>query len=128
MRKFLTVFILTINIILHAAAPVTIRLSRTPRWQFEPGYAVLQVSVEPDARNREYCIDYDGGNSGQRCRELDGASAPRTQEPLELRDLPGGEYEAKVSVARADGSVISSGTVKWTVCASGESCGAGEIP
>jgi hypothetical protein len=128
MRKFLTLAILTLNIVLHAAAPVTLRLARTPRFQFAPGYAILQASIEPDARNREYCITYEGGYSGQRCRELEGSSAPRTQEPLELRDLPGGEYVANVVVARDNGSVITSGTVQWTICAVGESCGGPEIP
>lgn len=115
MRRPLTIAILTLNILLHAAAAVELRMPRTPRFQFAPGYAILQARVEPDARNRVYCIIYDGGSAGSQCRQLEGASSPQTQPELTLKDLPAGHYSAQVKVERNDGSVISSAEVSWDV-------------
>ena len=115
MRKTLTIAILATNILLHASAPVELKLRRTPRFQFAPGYVVLSLSIEPDARNRQYCIIYDGGISGSRCRQLAGASAPRTQEELTLRDLPAGHYVAIAEIGRNDNSSVTSAKVEWDV-------------
>ena len=115
MCKTLTIIILTANILLHAAPAVELKLRRTPRFMFAPGYAVLSLSIEPDARNRQYCITYDGGISGSRCRQLAGASAPRTQEELMLRDLPAGHYVAVAEVGRNDTKTVTSSRVEWDV-------------
>jgi hypothetical protein len=120
MRKILTIAIVTLNILLHAASAASIRLVRTPHFQFAPGYAVLQPRVEPDARNRQYCVFYEGGASGSRCRDLAGASSPATQEELTLKDIPAGHYVAVVKVGRNDGTVIDSGTVAWDVLEPGQ--------
>lgn len=114
MRKALTILILTVNIILHAASDVALRLV-TPTYQFEPAFARLIATVEPNPRNREYCLIYDGPNSGSQCRQMDGKTDSRTQPWLELKDLPEGHYVAQVRVQRNDGSVISSQVVEWDV-------------
>lgn len=112
MRKALIIFILTTNILLHAAADVA--LKAYPAFQIaNRGFVRLTLTIEPDARNRSYCLFYEGSNSGSQCRELDGRAA-RTRW-VELKDLPPGEYQAELVVTRNDGSVIRSVAVKWAV-------------
>lgn len=117
MRKALTIFVLTMNVLLHAATECALRIST--RVQFAPGYQRLTAVVELDPRNRQYCIIYEGPNSGSRCRQLDGQTDPRTQPLFELKDLPAGAYQAQVKVWRNDGSVISSRVESWEVYGEG---------
>jgi len=123
MRKTLTIAILATNILLRASPTVELKLRRTPRFQFAPGHAILSLGIEPDARNRQYCVIYDGGISGSRCRQLDGASAPRTQEELTLKDLPAGHYVAKAEIGRNDNSSVTSAKVEWDVLEPGSEPG-----
>lgn len=103
---------LLLNTILAAPA---VTLTARPYFQFAPGYIRLTLTIERDARNRAYCVIYEGSYSGQTCRQLDGAEAPRTQPLIELKDLPAGKYSAVAKIGRNDGSVISSGTVQWEI-------------
>ena len=113
MRKTLLIFILTATLVLHAAMPAVV-LKASPTFQFAPGYVRLTLIIEPDARNRFYCVSYEGTYSGQTCRQLEGAEAARTRW-IDLKDLPAGEYVGQASVGRNDGSVVNSALVKWGV-------------
>ena len=95
-------------------AQEAVRLRVTPAFQFAPGFARLTLLIEPDKRNREYCLIYEGPVSGSTCRELAGDKAERTRW-VELKDLPAGEYVAQVKVGRNDGSVTQTPEVRWEV-------------
>lgn len=112
MKIFLTLLLAIITIVVISAASVTLKVS--PVFQFAPGYVRLTLTIEPDPNNRAYCLSYEGSNSGQTCRDLNGDKASRTRQ-VELKDLPAGDYVAVLSVVKSDSSVVRSGEVTWRV-------------
>lgn len=122
MKKALAIAVLAANVVLHAASDVSLKVY--PIFQIsDAGTVRLSLIIRPDARNRGYCMVYEGPNAGQTCRELDGEHAAM-QRVVELRDLPAGGYQAELKVERIDReghrSVIGSGLVSWRIVGMGE--------
>lgn len=111
-KRVLLVFVMTVNLVLHAAAPVALKVY--PAFQFAPGHIRLTLTIEPDAANRSYCLFWEGSNSGSQCRDLDGDREPRTRW-VEFRDQPAGAYVAVLTVAKSDSSQVRSTEVKWEI-------------
>jgi len=76
-----------------ASNPLTMTVS--PTHSFAPTTLTIRLQVEPDADNRELEIVAESSAYYRSSRlPLDGASAPRTTS-LEIRNLPGGNYEVR---------------------------------
>jgi hypothetical protein len=76
-----------------AANPLTMTVS--PVQSFAPATLTIRVQVEPDADNRELEVVAESSAYYQSSRlPLEGASALRTTS-LEIRNVPGGNYEAR---------------------------------
>jgi hypothetical protein len=92
-------------------ADVGERLTMTvsPAQSFAPTNVTIRVHVKPDAENRALEIVAESGDYYRSSRiQLDGNEAPRTF-VVELRSLPGGDYE--IRGALVDGS----GRARWSV-------------
>jgi len=76
-----------------ATNPLTITVS--PAQSFAPTSLTVRVQVEPDADNRELEVVAESSAYYRSSRlPLEGVSAPRTTS-LEIRNLPGGNYEVR---------------------------------
>lgn len=64
-----------------------------------PATVRLLVRIEPDARNRFWCLEYVGGIASLSCYELEGERAAALYQRT-LKDLPGGRYVAEARVCR----------------------------
>ena len=81
-----------------------------------PATVRYRLTIEPDATNRAYCTGYVGTQSRESCRELEGDKGWRTQTDY-WRDLPGGRYEAFLTVIRvSEKGVKTSQTVHTPFC------------
>lgn len=86
---FLVATVLTVN----AGEPLTLAVS--PLQSFAPTNLMVRVHVTPDDANRALEITADSGEYYRSSRmQLDGKDAPQTI-TLELRSLPGGDYEIR---------------------------------
>jgi hypothetical protein len=79
-------------------------VSANPRFTFQPGNAVVTVTIEQNAENRALLIEADGPDfyTGS-TRELAGASSPRVQR-FNLKALPPGAYVIAATLVHADGT------------------------
>jgi hypothetical protein len=108
-------------LLLLFARPITadvppVQLMVSPRVQLAPGTVKITLRIEPDARNRIFCVVYDSeGQSGQFCSDLQGADEVRTRELPLLKDLPGGDYVAQAIVGREDGTEVRSNIEHWII-------------
>jgi hypothetical protein len=76
-----------------AANPMTMTVSLAQ--SFAPTTLTIRVQVEPDADNRELEVVAESSAYYRSSRlPLEGAGAPRTTS-LEIRNLPGGNYEVR---------------------------------
>ena len=86
-------FLLSTALIVNAAERITIAVS--PLQSIAPTNVRVRVHVMPDADNRGLELSADsGGYFRSSWIQLDGKEAPQTM-TLELRDLPGGDYEIR---------------------------------
>jgi len=86
---FLVATVLTVT----AGEPLTLAVS--PLQSFAPTNLMVRVHVTPDDVNRALEITADSGEYYRSSRmQLDGKDAPQTI-TLELRSLPGGDYEIR---------------------------------
>lgn len=94
---------------INANEPLTMNVS--PLQSFAPTNLTIRVQVEPDAGNRALEVIADSGEYYRSSRiQLDGADAPRTIS-LEIRNLPGGDYDVRelLSTASAVSDLRSAG-------------------
>ena len=104
-------------LMLAAATPADVgerlTMAVSPVQSFAPTTLTVRVHVKPDAENRALEIVAESGNYYRSSRiQLDGNEAPRTI-VVELRSLPGGDYE--VRGALVDGSGRARGLVRKQV-------------
>ena len=100
------VFALGAALPLGAAGRVTMTVS--PIASFAPSDMVVRVHVAPDAANRAVVIVADSGEYYRSSVvQLDGESGPRMI-VLELRSVPGGEYQIRASVIDGRGHELGS--------------------
>jgi hypothetical protein len=86
---------------LDATQPLSITVS--PAQSFAPTTLTIRVRVEPDDTNRALDVVTEGGSYYRSSRiPLDGADAPRTI-ALQMRNVPGGEYEVRGSLTNTAG-------------------------
>jgi hypothetical protein len=116
------VFLLSITLLVVATAPPVlgndpVKIAVSPIHSFAPSLVRVRVRVEPSHENRMLQIIADGENFYRRSDvQLEGDQSPATTQ-MELRNLPGGEYEVKAvlidsngrerAVARAQATVLS---------------------
>jgi hypothetical protein len=85
----------------NAGEPLAIAVS--PVLSIAPANVVVRVRIAPDAANRTLEVVTESDTYYRRSRvELDGHEAPRMV-PLELRDLPHGEYEVRATLIDSAG-------------------------
>jgi hypothetical protein len=85
----------------RASEPLTMTVS--PARSFAPTNLTIRVHVEPDAGNRALEVVADSGEYYRSSRiQLDGAAAPRTIS-LEIRHLPGGDYDVRGALINSAG-------------------------
>jgi hypothetical protein len=84
-----------------ANEPLTMAVS--PLQSFAPTNLTIRVRLEPDAGNRALDVVAESGEYYRSSRiQLDGADAPRTIS-LEIRSLPGGDYDVRGSLINSAG-------------------------
>lgn len=91
--------IFTFALLVSSAALVNanerLTLAVSPVRSFAPTNLAIRVQVEPNGDNRALEILAESGEYYRSSRiQLDGADAPRTIS-LEIRNLPGGDYEVR---------------------------------
>ena len=85
----------------NANEPLTMNVS--PLQSFAPTNLTIRLQVEPDAGNRALEVIADSGEYYRSSRiQLDGADAPRTIS-LEIRNLPGGDYDVRGALINSVG-------------------------
>ncbi len=91
---------------LGAAERVTMTVS--PMQSFAPSDMVVRVHVAPDAANRAVVVVADSGDYYRSSVfQLDGESGPRMI-VLELRSVPGGDYQIRAAVVDGAGHELGS--------------------
>jgi len=100
---------------LRGESAVALRIS--PAISYAPATIRFTVIIEPNARNRQACLDYDGGEAGSSCWDIDGTT-PRTQ--WFTRHIgSAGEYFAVVRVlqlsATGESRILSTGARPFQV-------------
>jgi hypothetical protein len=86
---------------IKANKPLTMAVS--PMQSFAPTNLTIRVHVEPDAENRALEVVAESGDYYRSSRiQLDGAEAPRTI-TLEIRNLPGGDYDVQGALINSAG-------------------------
>jgi hypothetical protein len=86
---------------INANDPLTMAVS--PMRSFAPTNLTIRVHVEPDADNRALDVVAESGEYyGSSRIQLDGVQAPRTIS-LEMRNLPGGDYDVRVALINSAG-------------------------
>ena len=88
-----------------ARADVSERLTMTvsPAQSFAPTTLTVRVHVKPDAENRALEVVAESGDYYRSSRiQLDGNEAPQTI-VVELRSLPGGDYEVRGALIDVSG-------------------------
>lgn len=103
MRTWLLAIVLGANV----AAPIS--LAVTPRVGFAPMEVRVRLTIEPDERNRQFCLSLDSNSPGApsypgSCLSLEGARAAKTRE-IWYHGLPPGDYVLSAAVALNDGSI-----------------------
>lgn len=99
-RFFAFALLVSSAVLVNATERLTIAVS--PVQSFAPTNLTIRVQVQPDGDNRALEVVAESGAYYRSSRiQLDGADAPRTIS-LEIRNLPGGDYE--VRGALIDGS------------------------
>lgn len=100
-RIFAAALVLSSAVPLKSNEPLTMAVS--PVQSFAPTNLAIRVHVEPDAGNRALEIVADSGAYYRSSRiQLDGAEAARTI-VLEIRNLPGGEYDVRGALIDSTG-------------------------
>ena len=98
---FVSALFLSSAVSISANEPLTIAVS--PLQSFAPTNLTIRVRLEPDAGNRALDVVAESGEYYRSSRiQLDGADAPRTIS-LEIRNLPGGDYEVRGSLINSAG-------------------------
>jgi hypothetical protein len=96
-----TVLFLSATLYTNAGEPLAIVVS--PVLSIAPANVVIRVRIAPDAANRTLEVVTESDTYYRRSRvQLDGHEAPRMI-PLELRNLPGGEYEVRATLIDSAG-------------------------
>jgi hypothetical protein len=99
-------FLLSTAAPLGAGERLTIAVS--PAQSFAPSDLMVRVHVAPDAANRALVIVADGDNYYRSSViQIDGESGPRMM-MLELRSVPGGDYEIRAAVVDGAGHELGS--------------------
>ena len=100
-RIFAAALVLSSAVPLKSNEPLTMAVS--PAQSFAPTNLAIRVHVEPDAANRALEVVADSGAYYRSSRiQLDGAEAARTI-VLEIRNLPGGEYDVRGALIDSTG-------------------------
>jgi len=98
---FTTVLFFSTTLYSNASEPLAIAVS--PVLSVAPANVVIRVSIAPDAANRSLVVVTESDRYYRRSRvQLDGQEAPRMI-PMELRRLPGGEYEVRATLIDGSG-------------------------
>lgn len=86
-----------------ASADAKVKLTlESSHYQFEPAYARIKVTVEPDPGNRGLTVAaISDGFETSSYEKLDGAAARRTRW-VEFKSIPEGQYDLIAQVGRAD--------------------------
>jgi hypothetical protein len=101
-RFFAFAFALLVSSTVRVNATERLTIAVSPVQSFAPTNLTIRVQVQPDGDNRALEVVAESGAYYRSSRiQLDGADAPRTIS-LEIRNLPGGDYE--VRGALIDGS------------------------
>ena len=96
-----SVLFLSSAVSINANEPLTIAVS--PMNSFAPTNLTVRLHVEPDRGNRALEVVADSGaHYRSSLIQLDGAEAPRTIS-LEIRNLPGGDYDVRGSLIDSAG-------------------------
>jgi hypothetical protein len=96
-----TALFLTATLSTNAIEPLAIAVS--PRLSIAPANVVIRVRIAPDAANRTLEVITESSTYYRRSRvQLDGHEAPRMI-PMELRNLPGGDYEVRATLIDSAG-------------------------
>lgn len=100
-QRFAWAVFLSVAVTVHARERLTIAVS--PLQSFAPTNLMVRVHVPPDDANRALEVSANSGEYYRSSRiQLDGKDAPRTI-TLELRGLPGGEYEVRGALLDSGG-------------------------
>jgi hypothetical protein len=92
-RIFAFALLVSSAVPLNANERLTMAVS--PAQSFAPTNLTIRVQVEPNGENRALEVVAESGEYYRSSRiQLDGADAPRTIS-LEIRNLPGGDYEVR---------------------------------
>lgn len=101
MLSLTTALFLTATLSTNAIEPLAIAVS--PRLSIAPANVVIRVRIAPDAANRTLEVITESSTYYRRSRvQLDGHEAPRMI-PMELRNLPGGDYEVRATLIDSAG-------------------------
>jgi hypothetical protein len=101
-RFFAFAFALLVSSTVRVNATERLTIAVSPVQSFAPTNLTIRVQVQPDGDNRALEVVAESGAYYRSSRiQLDGADAPRAIS-LEIRNLPGGDYE--VRGALIDGS------------------------
>ena len=91
-RIFAFALLVSSAVLINANERLTMAVSV---WSFAPTDLTIRVQVEPNGDNRALEVVAESGEYYRSSRiQLDGADAPRTIS-LEIRNLPGGDYEVR---------------------------------
>jgi hypothetical protein len=115
MKALLSLVLLAIATAPPAAADEPVKIAVSPMHSFAPSLMRIRVRVEPNAANRMLQIIVDSEDFYRRTdMQLDGdQSAAMTQ--MELRSLPGGEYEVRAVVIDVAGHARASAVAHASV-------------
>jgi hypothetical protein len=95
MKAHICAFALFLSSALSVNANEPLTMDVSPARSFAPTTLTIRVRVEPDAGNRALEVVAESGEYYRSSRiQLDGVDAPPTIS-LEMRDLPGGDYEVR---------------------------------
>jgi hypothetical protein len=91
-----TAMFLAATLSTSSGEPLVIAVS--PRLSIAPAHVLIRIHIAPDAANRVLEVVTESETYYRRSRvQLDGPAAPRMI-PLELLNLPGGEYDVRATL------------------------------
>jgi hypothetical protein len=98
MRAFSLTSALMLSAMLSTEASEPLAIAVSPRLSIAPANVEIRVRIAPDAANRMLEVVTESDTYYRRSRvQLDGPESPRMI-PLELRNLPGGDYEVRATL------------------------------
>jgi len=115
---FASALFLSSAVSISANEPLAITVS--PMRSFAPTNLTIRIHVQPDASSRALEVVAESGEYYRSSRiQLDGAEAPRTIS-LEMRNLPGGDYDVRGALIDGAGREQSAVHRQVIVLGSGE--------